>query len=127
MSEANQDSYFAQFALIAQMLGADPVPQARAEAEALVETMRPALSADARTKEIARLVLRQKAPAPAAAPVQTMIMGAAVDLLLPWASGLHGFVGPRITTPVARLSTAMIARTIRWAFAHEIRGGPSQT
>lgn len=127
MSEADQDSYFAQFALIAHMLGADPVPQMRAEAEALVETMRPALSADARTKEIARLVLHQKAPAPAAAPLQAMIMEAAVDLLPPWASRLHGFVGPRLTTPAARFSTAMIARTIRWAFAGEIRNGPSQT
>ncbi|CAH0353710.1 MAG: oxygenase MpaB family protein [Sphingobium sp.] len=127
MSEADQDSYFAQFALIAQMLGADPVPQTRAKAEARVETMRPALSADARTKEIARLVLRQKAPAPAAAPVQAMIMDAAVDLLPPWASGLHGIVGPRLSTPAARFSTALIARTIRWAFAGEIRRGPSQT
>jgi uncharacterized protein (DUF2236 family) len=130
MSKADQDSYFAQFALIAQMLGADPVPQTRAEAEALVEAlveaMRPALGADARTKEIARLVLHQKAPAPAAAPVQAMIMEAAVDLLPQWASTQHGFTGTRLTTPVARLSTAMIARTIRWAFAGEIRGAPSQ-
>lgn len=110
---------------MAQMLGANPVPQTRAEAEALVKTMRPAMSADARTKEIARLVLRQKAPAPAAAPVQAMITEAAVDLLPPWANGLHGFVGPRVTTPAARFSTAMIARTIRWAFAGEIRSCPS--
>lgn len=49
MSEADQDSYFAQLALIGQRLGADFVPQTHAEAEALVETMRPALSADSRT------------------------------------------------------------------------------
>lgn len=126
MSKGDQDSYFAQFALIAQMLGADPVPQTRAEAVAMVENMRPMLSSDARTKEIRKLVLRQKAPAPAAAPVQAMIMDAAVDLLPAWASALHGFVGPRLTTPVTRLSTAMVARTIRWAFSGDIRKGPSQ-
>jgi uncharacterized protein (DUF2236 family) len=124
MSNADQDRYFTQFALIAQMLGADPVPQNRAEAEALVDTMRPALGADARTKEVARLVLGQKAPARAATPVQAMIMDAAVDLLPTWASALHGFVGMRLRMPIARFSTSMIARTIRWAFAGEIRCPP---
>jgi uncharacterized protein (DUF2236 family) len=121
MSEADQDSYFAQFATIAQMLGADPVPETRAEAEALVEKMRPTLAANARTKDVARLVLHQKAPARAAAPVQAMIMDAAVDLLPPWARRMHGLSDTRLTTPIARLSTLVIARTIRWAFASEIR------
>lgn len=126
MTRADQDSYFAQFAVVAQMLGADPVPHTRAEAEALVETMRPALAADTRTREVAKLVLHQKAPAPAAAPVQAMIMDAAVDLLAPWARGMHGFVGMRLTTPITRLSTLVIARTIRWAFAGAVKRGPSR-
>ena len=125
MSKADQDSYFAQFALIAHMLGADPVPQTRTEAEVLVKTMRPTLGADARTKDVARLVLHQKAPAPAAAPVQAMLMDAAVDLLPTWAKIMHGFDSKRLATPVARLSTFMIARTIRWAFAGELHSGSS--
>ena len=117
MSRADQDSYFAQFATIARMLGADPVPHTRAQAEALVRTMRPTLRADARTSEVAKLVLRQKAPAPTAAPAQAMIMDAAVDLLPAWARGMHGLAGMRLTAPITRLSTFMIARTLRWAFA----------
>jgi uncharacterized protein (DUF2236 family) len=119
MSLADQDAYFAQFARIAQMLGADPVPHTRAEADALVETMRGALSADVRTNEVAKLILHQKAPAPAAAPIQAMVMTAAVDLLPSWASRMHGLVSMPLTLPIARLSTSMIARTIRWAFAAE--------
>jgi uncharacterized protein (DUF2236 family) len=117
MSKADQDSYFAQFATIAQMLGADPVPYSRVEAEALVRRMRPALMANARTHEVARLVLNQTAPAPVIEPVQRMIMEAAVDLLPVWAMRMHGLSGSRLATPIVRLSTFCIAGTLRWAFA----------
>lgn len=115
------------FTFIAKQRGIWPVPQTRAEAEALVDSMRPGLGADGRTKEVARLVLHQKAPARAAAPVQAMVMDAPVDLLPAWASALHGFAGMRFTTSIARLFTSVIARTIRWAFAGEIRNPSSQT
>ncbi len=121
MSKADQDSYFAQFAIVARMLGADPVPQSRAEAEALVARMRPALLADARTREVARMVLHQKAPSPAVAPVQRLLMKAAVDLLPLWAKRLHGLSFPAPTTPIVRLTTFGIASTLRWAFAGHAR------
>jgi uncharacterized protein (DUF2236 family) len=119
MSRADQDSYFAQFATIAHLLGAAPVPQTRAEAEALVEKMRPKLRADPRTKEVARLVLHQQAPALTAAPVQKLIMDAAVDLLPTWAMRMHGLSAPHLVTPLLRLSMSFVARTLRWAFAGE--------
>lgn len=117
MSRTDQDLYFAQFADIARRLGAAPVPESRAEAEALVKRLRPKLQADARTHEVARLVLRQKAPTPAAIPVQRMIMEAAVDLLPGWAKALHALPGHHLSRPVVRLSTAMVATSLRWAFA----------
>jgi uncharacterized protein (DUF2236 family) len=119
MSRADQDSYFAQFAEVAQMLGADPVPGTQAEAEALVGSMLPKLHADARTREVARLVLHQKAPTRAAAPVQRMVMDAAVDLLPPWARAMHGLPARTLSLPAIRLSTRLVAGTIRWAFAGE--------
>jgi uncharacterized protein (DUF2236 family) len=121
MSEADQDTYFAQFATIARMLGADPVPQSRAAAEALLRKMRPSLKADARTQEVARLVLHQRPPTPAFAPVQWMIMEAAVDLLPAWARRLHELSSPRLATPISRISTLCIAETLRWAFAGNTR------
>lgn len=117
MSVADQDSYFVQFAPIARMLGAAPVPLSRAEAEALIERMRPDLRADARTHEVAHMVLHQKAPSPAITPVQNLIMEAAVDLLPPWAKSLHGLSGSRLPAPLVRASIFGIAGTLRWAFA----------
>lgn len=119
MSRADQDIYFAQFADVARRLGAAPVPESRAEAEALVKQLRPKLRADARTREVARLVLRQKASTPAAVPVQKIIMEAAVDLLPYWARALHSLPSRHLSRPVVRLSTAMVASSLRWAFASD--------
>lgn len=121
MSQADQDLYFAQFADIARRLGADPVPESRAETEALVERLRPELQADARTREVARLVLRQKAPTPAAIPVQKVTMEAAVDLLPDWARTLHALPSHHLSRPAIRLSTAMVASSLRWAFKRDRR------
>lgn len=121
MSRTDQDLYFAQFADIAHKLGAAPVPESRAEAEALVARLRPQLQADARTREVARLVLRQKAPTPAPIPVQKITMEAAVDLLPDWARTLHALPSHYLSRPAIRLSTAMVASSLRWAFARDRR------
>jgi len=117
MSLADQDRYFAEFAIIAEALGADPIPRTRAEAEALIADMRGELFGDARTREVARMVLTQPAPNLAVKPVQDMIFQAAVDLLPDWAQAMHGLKGPRLTRPAVRLGTRSIAATMRWAFA----------
>jgi len=116
MSMADQDRYFAEFAIIAEKLGADPIPRTRAEAEVLIQEMRGELVSDARTKEVARLVLAQPAPSLAMKPFQTMIFQAAVDLLPAWAQEMHGLSGPGITKPVVRTGTAGMAGAFRWAF-----------
>jgi uncharacterized protein (DUF2236 family) len=116
MSAADQDRYFAEFARIPEALGADPVPRSRAEADALIAAMRPALMADARTREVAALVLEQPARTRAAGPVQAITFQAAVDLLPDWARRMHGLPGPRLTRPLVRAGTFGIARTLRWAF-----------
>jgi uncharacterized protein (DUF2236 family) len=116
MSMADQDRYFAEFAIIAERLGADPVPRTRAAGEALIADMRSELKADARTREVARLVLEQPAPNPAVAPMQKMIFAAAVDLLPDWAREMHGLKALRLTGPAIRLGTRGFASTFRWAF-----------
>lgn len=117
MSRKDQDLYFAQFATIARRLGAAPVPESRAEAEALVQSMRHELMADARTHEVARLVLHQQPPTSAAMPVQRMTMEAAMDLLPDWARAMHALPTRHLGKAAVRLSTAMVASTLRWAFA----------
>ena len=85
MSTADQDRYFAEMVRIGTVLGADPVPRTRREARALIQAMRPNLVCDARTREVARLVLTQPARARAAEPLQALTMQAAIDLLPDWA------------------------------------------
>ena len=116
MPAADQDRYFAEFARIGEALGADPVPRSRAEADALIAAMRSELRADARTREVAHIVLSQRSPKPSAAPVQRLTFQAAVDLLPEWARKMHGLSGSGAVRPLVTAGTAGIAKTLRWAF-----------
>ena len=116
MSAADQDRYFTEMARIAVALGADPVPRTRAAARDLIRSMRPDLACDARTREVARLVLRQHAPSMMAEPLQALTMQAGVDLLPAWARRMHGLPLPALSRPLVRAGTLGIARTLRWAF-----------
>lgn len=116
MSAADQDRYFAEVARIGAALGATPLPRSRAEADALVAAMRPELAVDARTREVARLVLRARAPQRAAQPIQALTMQAAVDLLPGWARRMHGLSASTLTRPLVHAGTAGLAGTLRWAF-----------
>ena len=116
MPRAEQDRYFAEAGLVAEMLGADPVPRSKAEAQLLIEQMRPELVVDARTREVARLVLNQRAPTLAAQPIQAMTFQAAVDLLPRWAREMHGLRASTLGRPLVAAGTFGLARTLRWAF-----------
>jgi uncharacterized protein (DUF2236 family) len=116
MSGADQDRYFAEMARIGEALGADPIPRSRAEAQALLHSMRPQLRFDARTAEVARLLLNQPAPSLMVEPLQAIAMQAGIDLLPAWARRMHGFQSPLVARPLVRASTLGIARTLRWAF-----------
>jgi uncharacterized protein (DUF2236 family) len=118
MSRADQDTYFAESGEIARLLQADPVPRTRGEAERLIRDFRPELHADARTRAFRDLVLKAPAPSMAEAPVQLLLMNAAVDLMPAFAREMHGLSRP-ILPPVVRGATFGIAQTIRWAFAGE--------
>ena len=118
MTRADQDAYFAESGEIARLLGADPVPQSRREAERLIDDFRPELRADERTHAFRDLVLRAPAASIADAPVQKLLMNAAVDLMPPFAREMHGLSRPMVS-PVVRGATYGLARTIRWAFAGE--------
>lgn len=116
MSRADQDRYFAEFATIAEALGADPVPRSRAEAASLIAELRGELRYDARTREVARLLLEQPAPNLATKPFQAMTFAAAIDLLPGWARQMHHLVTPPLAAPAVRLGTRGVAETLRWAF-----------
>ncbi len=99
MPAAHQDRYFAEMARVGEALGADPVPRSRSEARRLLDAMRPLLRSDARTREVARLVLTRRAPHPAAEPFQALTMRASIDLLPAWARRMHGLRTPALGPP----------------------------
>lgn len=115
MSRADQDRYFAEMAVVAERLGADPVPRDRASAETLIQSMRLALLTDDRTREVARLVLSQSVGSRRTDAASRVIMQAGVDLLPAWARHMQGLPVP-LDLPVIRAGAATMARTLRWAF-----------
>jgi uncharacterized protein (DUF2236 family) len=118
MSLADQDTYFVESGEIARMLDADPVPQSRAEAERLITEFRAELRADDRTRDFRDLVLNAPVQSLAEAPVQSLLMNAAVDLMPGFAREMHALSRP-VLAPMLRGATFGIAQTIRWAFAGE--------
>lgn len=116
MTMAEQDRYFAEMAQVAVGLGADPVPRSRAEAEHLLQAMRPGLLCDARTREVAHIVMTRRAASRMAEPLQALTMQAGVDLLPGWARRMHGLHNPVLGRPLVRAGTLGIAQTLRWAF-----------
>ena len=116
MPGSAQDRYIAEMARLATALGADPVPVNRADAARLIAETRPALAVTARTREVARLVLRQRPANLSMAPVQAVIFQAAVDLLPGWARAMHGLADPLPTRPLVRAGTLGVAEALRWAF-----------
>lgn len=115
MSRADQDAYFAETARIGEALHADPVPRTRAEAEALIQGFRPRLRADARTHEVAAMVMRQTIGSPAVDLAAGVIMQAGMDLLPDWARAMHDQRGG-LPRPLTRGLAGTVARTLQWAY-----------
>lgn len=114
---AQEDRYYAEFANIGSSLGAGALPRNRADTNQALRTMQPALVADGRTREVARLVLDQTPSNPLAIPLQRIAMQAAVDLLPDWARRMHGLnASPLLMKPAVRSGTRQMAKTLRWAF-----------
>ncbi len=115
MPLAQQDAYFAEMARVGEALHAEPVPRTRAEAEALIQSYRPALRADDRTREVAAMVMRQTLGQPSVDMAAGVIMQAGMDLLPDWARAIHA--RPASLSPLmVRAGALTTARFLRWAF-----------
>ncbi|MET4131499.1 uncharacterized protein (DUF2236 family) [Porphyrobacter sp. MBR-155] len=122
MQGAQQDEYYRQFAVIARALGADPVPETRAEAEAIFRELRHDLNASPAAREVAQLVLTQR-PKGTPLAVQTVMTADAVAMLPDWARTMLRLQRPLLTAIPARAATWGMGRTLRWAFR---QNAPSQ-
>ena len=115
MPAHEQDEYFRQFALIARKLHAEPVPETRAQAAALLHSMRADLAVGPQTREVARLIVKRR-PAGKMAAVQPALATAAVDMLPPFARTMLDLDPPGLSAIPARLATRSLGGTLRWAF-----------
>lgn len=111
-----QDRYFEQAAVVAEMLGAAPIPCSRAEAADLMAQMRGELRGSAAACEVASFVL-EGAPKQRPNPVARTLGTAAVDLLPPFARTMLGLRRPGLTVLPALVGTGAMAGAVRWAFA----------
>jgi len=121
LSVAAQDQYFAETARIAEMLGATDIPRSRAEIDAYLLEMRPALVASERTREVVRILMNAPMPGLAMRPAGTLMLNAGVDLLPVWAQtmlGLDRYAALRKT--FARPGVRLVAPVIRWALVNGI-------
>lgn len=114
-SPADQDRYYAEYAKVAELLGAVDVPKSRAEVERYLREVRPQLRCDGRTREVARALLEQEAPTAATAAFSKLVFEAAQDLLPDWAARMHGFSLPLARRPAVRLGARGLGKVMRWA------------
>lgn len=119
MSRADQDTYIAEMARIGRALGADPVPTDRAGADALIQSMREELKADARTREVADLVMRQRIGGAAERASAALVMAAGADLLPPWARRMHGLPAASAAT---QAGVHALAKGMSWVY----QGSPNR-
>ncbi|PAX08324.1 histidine kinase [Sphingomonas lenta] len=117
MTGAEQDRYLAEQARLARMLGAEDVPETRDALARHLRNVRPELRADARTREVSRLMLAQPSPSLLTAPVNGVLLRAGVDLLPPWAKRMHGLKLPPGRAAAVRLGALGLGSVLRWATA----------
>ena len=110
-----QDEYHRQFAVVAQALGADPIPTNRREAEIIFRELRADLKTSPEAREVADFVVRIR-PEGTPPALQRAIILESIALLPPFARSMLGLERPGLTAIPARAATWGVGKTLRWAF-----------
>lgn len=116
MLPAAQDRYFEQSAIVAEMLGATPLPRSRAEAALLMAEMRKELAGTAAAREVAAFLL-DGGPDRRRGKIISTLAIAAVDLLPPFARMMLDIRRPGLASLPSVTGTHAMASIVRWAFA----------
>ena len=122
LSDADQDRYYDEIAVIAERLGAQNVPRSRQQIADYLERIRPQLLCDERSHKVIRLLLNAPAPSVLAKPFGALMMQAGIDLLPDWASDHLGLHQRTLTRTLIRTSVNSTAPILRWA----VRNGSVQ-
>jgi uncharacterized protein (DUF2236 family) len=116
MSLQDKNAYISQSGRVAALLGADPVPETRAQLVALIGATKPRLRADQRTEEARRIVVDPPGLSLSARSVHRLLTNAAIGLLPEWARGMHGFPYRALNEFEAAAGAKALAIALRWAF-----------
>jgi len=114
--DGDLDTYYAETAVVAELLGATDVPHSRDEVRSYFAGIRPQLAVSERTRETLSFILQPVGSDPLAQSASRVLGLAAVGLLPRWARQLYGvgyppLVGRAVVTPAA----AALLVTLRWA------------
>ena len=115
LSLEDQDRYYAETARVAERLGAQQVPQSAQDIARYLDTMRPQLRCDARTREVLRILQRAPAPSRMAKPMGNLMMRAGIDLLPAFATDLFGIQMGDFKRKMIRAGVNRTAPVLRWA------------
>ncbi|MHA6193051.1 oxygenase MpaB family protein [Pseudomonas wadenswilerensis] len=125
LSDAAQDTYYQEIALIAERLGARDVPRSRQEVADYLRDMRPQLRCDERSLEVVRVLLAAPAPSRLAQPVGSLMMQAGIGLLPEWAGDMLGLRQTGVKQGMIDIGLHTVAPVLRWAMrdgsAHRAR------
>lgn len=114
-----QDRYYAETALIAELLGAQAVPRSRAEVAAYLARMLPELEAGPRTFDVMSILLNVPVAKPALRPAASLVMHAGIDLLPPWAQHMLGVSAfAPVRRALVRPGIRAVAPVLRWALVN---------
>ncbi|WP_129544774.1 oxygenase MpaB family protein [Serratia sp. 1D1416] len=113
LSRDSQDRYYREAARIAAALGARDIPTSCAQVEDYLQRMRPQLACDARTREVARILLAAPAPSALARPFAALVMQAGIDLLPPWAQRQFDFHSGALRRRLVRTGVAGVGKVLR--------------
>ncbi|MEE4947136.1 oxygenase MpaB family protein [Pseudomonas alliivorans] len=121
LSTADQDTYYAETALVAERLGARDVPRSRQAIADYLTSVRKDLVCDERSREVLRLLLDAPAPNWLAKPFGVLMMQAGIELLPTWASDMLSVAQGPSKRKMIRSGVNRCASVLRWA----VRDGSS--
>lgn len=113
VTPARQAQYFIESASIAEKLGARNVPKTPQAVADYLEQMRPQLRCDARTREVARVLMTTRLPGRFARPAGMIFMKAGIDLLPDWAQEMLDLRLNSLEQRVVRGGVHLIAAVLR--------------
>ncbi|ONI78826.1 hypothetical protein ALI144C_29075 [Actinosynnema sp. ALI-1.44] len=113
VSAADVDRYFAEYAVITEMLGATDVPKTAADVETYFEQMRPQLTFSEETAEVVDFFTGPIGRTPVARAGSKLLNKAAFDLLPPWAKRLYRLPDDPVDQAVRRRSLKVLLQMLR--------------